>query len=68
MKMYNNGILPEWSRKLRSKYGNSFRLYGTEEETMLRWHEHLSQNFGYKFEFKEDQEETLKSWSKLIGG
>ena len=45
MKIYEEGTLQEWSRKLRSKYGNEFRMYGTEDETMERWHEHLSQMF-----------------------
>lgn len=68
MKMYEDGNLREWSRKLRAKYGNEFREYGTEDETMERWHDHLSNRLGYKFKFYKDQEETLENWSKLIGG
>jgi hypothetical protein len=68
MKMYDEGNLREWSRRLTSKFGTNYRLYNTEDETMERWHDHLSNLLGYKFEFQEDQEETLKNWSKLIGG
>lgn len=68
MKIYEECTLEEWSRVLRSRYGNAFRLYSTEEETMMRWQDHLFHKLGYKFEFEADQEETLKNWSKLIGG
>lgn len=68
MRLYEEGTLEEWSRKLRSKYGSKFRIYNTEDETLERWGCHLSNLLGHKFELKEDQEETLKEWSKLIGG
>lgn len=68
MKIYDDGLFEEWSRVLRSKYGNDFRLYSTEEETMERWKDHLSNRLGYKFEFEEDQDDTLDTWAKLIGG
>ncbi len=68
MKIYDEGTLEEWSRVLRSKYGNEFRLYSTPEETIGRWRDHLSHRLGTKFEVKKDIEETLHVWSKLIGG
>lgn len=68
MKIYDEGTIEEWSRVLRTRYGNNYRMYSTEDETIERWHDHLSERFGYKFEIKDDQEDTLKNWSKLIGG
>ena len=68
MKIYDEGTLEEWSRRLCAKFGSEFHLYSTEDETMERWKDHLSNMLGYKFEFQEDQDETLKNWSKLIGG
>lgn len=68
MKIYEEGTLEEWSRKLRSKYGNKFRLYGNSKETLERWQVHLSSLLGYRFEIFEGQEETLKAWSNIIGG
>lgn len=68
MRIYEDETLIEWSRKLRSEYGNNFRLYSTEEETMERWKDHLSNRLGYKFEFEADQDDTMDKWSRLIGG
>lgn len=68
MKMYEENNLPEWSRKLRTKYGNNFRLYSDDNETLERWSVYLSNIFGFHFEVLDNEEETLFNWSKLIGG
>lgn len=68
MRMYGYRCLEEWSRRLRSKYGNQYRLYSGEEETLERWSEHLSNDLQRPFVIRKTQEETLEEWSKLIGG
>jgi hypothetical protein len=68
MKIYEKETMEEWSRKLRCRYGNRFRMYSTHDETLERWHEHLSHLLGYKFIIRKNEYETLEEWSKLIGG
>lgn len=68
MKIYKKDNLEEWSRKLRSRYGNQFRLYSSEEETMERWAFYLSSLYNIKPFISDSIEDTLKEWSKLIGG
>lgn len=68
MKIYEENNIQEWSRKLITKYGTYFRLYGDNNETLERWADRLSFIYGFRFQIEEDEEETLLNWSKLIGG
>ena len=68
MKMYYDDNLKEWSRRLITKFGNYFRLYSDDKETLERWSERLSFIFKTRFQIEETEEATLRNWSKLIGG
>lgn len=68
MRIYNEGNLEEWSRKLQAKHGTNFRLYSDEKETVERWAFHLSKIYNIEPGIRGTVEDTLTNWSKIIGG
>ena len=60
MNIYEEKTYEEWSRVLRHKYGNIFRVYRDEKETLERWADHLSLIYGRRFQIRDDEETTFK--------
>lgn len=68
MKLYYDAdsTIAECSRILMNRYGNNFRRYGSNRETLERWSTHLSKIYGVPFVCLEDDFETIREWSKNL--